>query len=296
MTYLSAAFLRHLHPHGTILLLSDIDSAEAIKKSNHEVCAIINKIIAVRTPEGSQIWKSRYLKTHMREMISGDFLFLDIDTIPVKPLDQIFDCQESVAVAQNHSTDLRTNFDFFEKDIYDKLNWPHPKKNFVNTGVIFWKDNSAAHRLSDIYIQQWSDIVTAGYHYDQPAFNRALEILDQPYQILDNRYNAQFRPNILAGIDASLWHFYASDYSESIPDYYSDGLAMISKDKRLSHSFISRVCKARIPFITTSKQKERRLIFLINQKGSKVNYKDYELSQKSGLSFWYSYFNSRFHF
>ncbi|MFZ4401909.1 MAG: putative nucleotide-diphospho-sugar transferase [Bacteroidales bacterium] len=285
MTYLSASFLRYLHTKANIVLITDSQSALIIKNSNHPLLKIINNVISIITPEGTQKWKSRYLKSHMRELISGDFLFLDSDTIPLKPLDKLFEIMLPIAAANNHSKDISTNFISYEKKLYDDLQWSYPNKHYLNTGVMFWKEDAKAYKLSKLFIHKWEQSQFEGYHYDQPAFNAALTEWDGEYYVLENNFNAQFRSNIKVSIDAKLWHFYSSNYNEIYKDYYSIGLEMIRKNKELDFKFIKKVTNSRIPFETNTKRQEEKIIKLINEKGENFSKQEYYLAREKYLYF-----------
>ena len=285
MTYLSVSFLRHIHPESKICIVCDSISATFLNNSSSPLLKIIDEIISIETPDGTNVWKSRYLKCRMRKFIKGDFLFLDSDTIAVKRLDEIFNCPYTVAAANNHSKTYSSNFIGIDQELYIQMGWTFPHKHYLNTGVLFWKDNTDANFLADLYLNRWQDSQTRGYHIDQPAFNVALADWKGEYCVLDDIYNSQFRPNILASVDASVWHFYNSDINIKLRDYFLLGLEIIRKKNTVTKEFINKVISCRLPFETKNLKREDELLKKILIKGDTLSKLDYYQSQGQYLSY-----------
>ena len=281
MTYLSSSFLRFNHPLSTILVLCDTFSYGPVINSGHPLLELIDNLNYCDTPDGSAGWRNRYMKCRMRELIKGDFLYLDADTIPVKPLDRIFTIRESFAAANNHSTDIRSNFYGYEKDIFDEMKWSYPVKHFVNGGVLFWRDVEEAYNLSRLYISCWTASSSKkGFHFDQPALNAALVQWSGPFHVLDNKFNAQLKGNLVAAIDAYVWHFYSAA-PPVYKDYLTAGLLRIRNGKKINRRFIKRVQKARIPFEARSKREEKEFISHIYSEGNNFTFPNPQSRKKT---------------
>ena len=65
----------------------------------------VSEIIVVNVPDGmNKMHRSRYLKTTLRQHISGDFLFVDADTVITCDLSEIDEVDmEIAAVLDRHS-------------------------------------------------------------------------------------------------------------------------------------------------------------------------------------------------
>ncbi|HKR07039.1 MAG TPA: hypothetical protein VJY62_20545 [Bacteroidia bacterium] len=274
MNYLSAALLRYNHPEAKIFVACDNQSAELLKQSKHSLLKLVNGIIECSTPDGNPVWRNRYVKCRMRQLLKGDFLYLDGDTLPIKPLHELFETNSDFAAASNHSTSFDKNFANRERKIFVDNGWKLPNAYYVNGGVLFWRDSKKSHELSELYINKWTEASINNLHFDQPSLNSALIDWDQQFTILSNKYNAQYMGNCSAAIDASIWHPYMSMKSDSPPDYFKKSIKMLKKSKELKKKYLQRIVNSRIPFVTGNKKNEKKLIVIIENKG-KLDLEDY---------------------
>ena len=87
---MSVTSLIHFMPNAQTVLLCDSMTKETLtgKRSGYE--KYISNVITAETPaDMTQVEVSRWLKTSMRRLINGDFLFIDCDTIVTDDLSSI---------------------------------------------------------------------------------------------------------------------------------------------------------------------------------------------------------------
>ena len=108
-TYLEQAMLSvysaRLHnPTAEIYVVTDKESADSITGKRSEIKKYLTNILVFDTPkEFNAMKKSRFLKTNLRELIKGDFIYIDTDTVICQPLDEVDDIKEDVSgVANRH--------------------------------------------------------------------------------------------------------------------------------------------------------------------------------------------------
>jgi hypothetical protein len=211
MTRISAASVRLTNPGCTITLACDVTSATAMKSGDDSLLDEVDEFLTFETPEGNPVFRSRFIKTSLRNRIDGSFLFLDSDTLVRKNVEGLclIDCD--IAAARNHSEDAVSE-QIWEGDaaIVRLMGWHTPEDAYVNSGVVFYHDTPGAHRFGEDWHRMW----LAGYHrtdryLDQPAFNAALVNSGVKLAILPHEFNAQIklRTDIY---DAAIWHYYAS--------------------------------------------------------------------------------------
>lgn len=120
-------------------------------------------------------WKSRYLKTQIGRYVSGRFLYLDCDTIVVRPIDEIdsYNCDlacsleynsmyaddqgyaYSNVVGENYSTSLRRN-------------------EYFNSGVMLCNGSEAAFSFFELWHGEWMEYIKmTGKCLDQPSLYNA---------------------------------------------------------------------------------------------------------------------------
>ncbi len=249
ITQLSMSFLREIHPEAQMLLLTDPETASALQDAEHPLLSLTDRLIVSDVPHMESSIRSWYLKSRMRRLVQGDFVFLDADTIIRQPLNELFQLDAPIAMAENHSLRFPENFPKMEKVVYERNGWSLPANgHYLNSGVIYWKDNEDAHRLSNIWEQLWDTSLSNGYGYDQTALNVAIEQSGVSFQVLDDRYNAQIRPNHEAGVDASVWHFYETDRRWFPEDWFSLGKSRISHGQGIDTQFLRQVIASRTPY------------------------------------------------
>ena len=165
---LSLYSLRLYHPDVTADVIMDEDTRRRLVRENSPILKEVHPVI-VPTPNGySTTLRSRYLKTKLRDIITGDFLFLDTDTIVVGSLESVDNIISDIAaVWDNHDGE-------FFKDQSEPKEWSSlfPVKRF-NSGVLFVKDTTAAHLFYQQWHENWKYCVSRGCHFDQPGFRKA---------------------------------------------------------------------------------------------------------------------------
>ena len=276
ITQLSMSFLREIHPEAEIMLLTEPETASALQDAEHPLLSLTDRLIMSDVPHNESSIRSWYLKSRMRHLVQGDFIFLDADTIIRKPIHELFQLDAPIAMAENHSLRFPENFPKMEKVVYEHNGWSLPANgHYLNSGVICWKDNEDAHRLSNIWAQLWDTSVSNGYGYDQTALNVAIEQSGISFHVLDDRYNAQIRANQSAGVDASVWHFYETDRRWFPDDWFSVGRRMIRDQQTVSLSFIRQACNARTPYPIEASTSSIPLIDFL-KKGGRLDTDKYE--------------------
>ena len=93
---ISAFSARYHNPDAHIALIVDRPTNELLVGRRAELLNYLTERIIVDVPEKyNTVQASRWLKTNVRNLIDGDFLFIDCDTIVVSSLEEVddFSCQ-----------------------------------------------------------------------------------------------------------------------------------------------------------------------------------------------------------
>src|SRR5512144_701405 len=101
MTYASVAFLRYAHPEAEIICLCDAASHRALRAARHPLLEAVDRAEPVETPEGPPGYRNRFVKTRMRQILEGDFIYFDADTVAVDRVDEMLTCPAPVAAIPN---------------------------------------------------------------------------------------------------------------------------------------------------------------------------------------------------
>lgn len=214
MTRVSAMSVRIWDNAAEIFLLTDKVTKRALDGAGlfERDLRPFDQLIEVDTPNGNAALRSRYLKTGMRQLVRGDFLFLDSDTIVCGELSGHLWQHDFEAVADQHRKEAM--LPDIERDVFSRCGWrPVSRFNF-NSGVMFWRDSPGSRKLGKVYRKKWQESVQAtGRHNDQQALNSAIEDLNGEIDVgeLPAAFNAQIglRPEL--AFDAKVWHIFSSD-------------------------------------------------------------------------------------
>lgn len=198
----------------SINVLVDKETESILKDTDTELYDYTT-VIAVETPKGyNQKDRSRYIKTCAREIITGDFLFMDTDTVICRsfPL-EISKKSFSIALDQNATFDLiQSPYNCWVNELAG-LQDITDIKYYFNSGIIWVKDDEFAHRIYRHWHELWEQIHAPNKHQDQPSLNYILreELDNSHFGILDNEWNVQIGGSCNAAIshllDAYIIHY-----------------------------------------------------------------------------------------
>lgn len=221
--------LRRFHPEALVRVLVDVDTNDYINK-HKELLSLISEVIVVPTPkEYNAKQRSRQIKTTIRDVIEGDFIFIDTDTVVCKPLDSLIDSIElskySIwAVPDGHlplkeclfpPTDQMRRI--FNDDCSDSLYW-------FNSGVMYVADTPIAHDFYKAWNKNWEySCFEKNNSQDQPALLKTNKEFDYIIGELPGIYNAQIALSLKYFADAAIlhwWHMYFIE-NQNYSQYFS---------------------------------------------------------------------------
>ncbi len=212
MARLALASVRLSNPGLPILLLCD---AATVEDASFQACGLAqqaHRVLSCETPEGDAAFRSRFIKTSMRSLVQGSFLFLDLDLIVRSDLRPLLLVHAELAGAVNYARQgIAGQIDAMNEEIIATMGWERHAEYYVNTGVLFMRDTPAVHAACADWHQRWAQCFErTGKHFDQPAFNCMLQGVKPSFAVLDSRYNAQVRPTPGTAEGAVIWHYYLS--------------------------------------------------------------------------------------
>lgn len=231
--YISMLSLRHHDPNAHIVLVVDTQTHNSLVGQRKKKAQLVDELVKVDLPNNlTAQQRSRMLKTSVRNLIEGDFLFIDCDTIITKSLEEIDNCKYDIAACQDsHSS--------FDKNPYRNmclahgkiLGWPIEKELvYFNSGVIYVKDNQKTRN----FYHKWNDIWQEGSHkgvnMDQPSFAKTNYLMGHCVQILDDVWNCELKHGIKFLKDAKIVHYLCTN-TDSNPLFIMNSKAELLKVK-----------------------------------------------------------------
>ncbi len=280
--WVSLYSLRLFHPEVTVNVL--VDEATKIYMGRFQkLCDMITNIVVVSVPENYNAkQRSRVIKTTVRNVIDGAYLFIDTDTVICKPLDNIDNLTCDIAAVPEEHLQLKDlTFspvngikNVFGVDISDSKFW-------FNSGVMFVADTDAARKLYHDWNKKWEfSCFQKGQSQDQPALSVANKENNMLISELPGIYNSQVAMSLKYFADAAIVHWWHMSFIEN-QDYSPFFSLQIYKDVKLAKGLTADIeelikhCKQSFVSPTMPVGKEH-IYFLFSPAGKIFNriYKD----------------------
>lgn len=197
-TLCSMLSLRHYNPEAFISLLVDDGTDGNLSGFRGKIRELVQEYKVVEFESGvSNMVRSRLLKTGMRNLVDGDFLFLDGDTAIVDRLDGFPESLGDVAaVSDLHSGEgdrYRVRHKRFRTSL-EKLGFSLDLKNlYFNSGAIYAKDSPAARAFFEKWHELYRYCAEHSVFTDQFSFNETNHRLGFPIRELPGEWNCQVR-------------------------------------------------------------------------------------------------------
>jgi len=212
---LSASSLKLVMPDAEVVLLCDSRTKETLTGNRLEYDKLVSRTITTEAPgDMNQIEVSRWVRTSMRRLVDGDFLFLDGDTVVTDDLSSITAmniklgaCLDKHSLIDNHSK---------KKNIIEnnkKLGFDsHISNRHFNGGVLFCADTPEIRKIFDRWHELWLFSRSKNIQRDQPSLNMAIYENQSLLTELDGTWNCQISHNGLPYLSNSkIIHYFATD-------------------------------------------------------------------------------------
>lgn len=257
---ISVTSLKHYMKQIHTILVIEQETDKYIKKFHNEVNCFVNQIIVNDLPkEYSMAARSRILKTKMRELVQGDFLYIDCDTVICESLESIQDLNHSAAVLDNHCCVNNAITEF--QPVIERAGRFHFSVGYhnkhLNTGVLWCRDDEQTRNFFRRWNQLWEDTYKQGVLADQLSFNEVNNRMDGCFKEMDGTWNCQLRYGLPFLAEAKIIHYFASNIggnsSKRTYSYILTDLKMLRKMRKcggISEEVYKIICQPRRGFNT----------------------------------------------
>lgn len=216
---MSVFSLKAHNPNAQVQILVDNKTAESFTVENKRdgLKELGAEIVSVEFDDSiKNVERSRRLKTTIPEHITGDFLFIDCDTIICDDLSDIEKIDAKFAAVLDGHVPLseHKHKEYFVKR-EKKLGFSATKntgKHF-NSGVMLYRDSTESKKMFDKWNELWDFGFTKHHdHHDQPAFNEASFQTENLLCELDGEWNCQISQGGLQFLkNAKIIHYFSSE-------------------------------------------------------------------------------------
>ena len=221
---ISAASLRLHNPDAEIIVLTDNATNKSLNGGRSAYEQYISDKKVITTPSDfSAKESSRWIKTSIHHHVSGEFLFIDCDTVITETLNQHFPEEIKIgAVLDTHATldkhHLRTHFQ--KEDM--NVGFASSLKSNVryNGGLIYHSEYPSAEIFFEKWHSLWIESMKKGCSQDMPSLNQANYEMNNIITALDGEWNCQISHNGLPFLaDSKIIHYYATSLVSLVPAY-----------------------------------------------------------------------------
>lgn len=292
--WVSIFSLRRHHPEATVKVLVDMETKEYLSRFP-QLTSMIDETVVVQTPAGYNAkQRSRQIKTTIRNVLKGDYIFIDTDTVICKPLDGIVediaemkDFKGIAAVREGHVTMKETPFPptGTVKRIFDIDISQSPL--MTNSGVMFVADIPFTHEFYKRWNENWKrSCFEKGNSQDQPSLYATDCQYGYVIRELSGIYNAQVAMSLKYYADAVILHWWHMDFIEdqSYSPYFSLKIYQdLKKEGEITPQIEELIINAKQSFVSpTMPVGKEHILFLFSPAGKIFN----RIYKEGGAASW----------
>lgn len=217
----SLTSLRYRMSEVNVILLIEQDTNQYIQTKHKEINELVEQIIVHELPaEYSMVARSRILKTMMRQLVNGDFLYIDCDTVICSSLEDIQKVQYSSAVLDNHCEVTEQIVEFIpvmKRAERFGFSVGYQNKHF-NGGVLWCKDDKKTREFFEQWNMTWNETYKKGIMIDQLSFNEVNNRMEGTFSEISGEWNCQLRYGLPYLSDAKIIHYFASNFNNNLSE------------------------------------------------------------------------------
>ena len=208
---ISVMSLRHHMPDAHTVLVCDTETKESLKAGiRNELSNYFSEIISISFDEKTGNTKrSRILKVTLREIITGDFLYIDCDTLITQQLCDIDNLSYPIAAVLDGHCLFKSHpmREFFLKQ-NKHLDYAHDSiVKYFNAGVMYVKDIEETHSFYKLWHDNYLTSCEKGIYLDEPALSKTNIELGNVIQEINGTWNCQIRFGALFLATNKILHF-----------------------------------------------------------------------------------------
>lgn len=257
--WLSVYSLKLYNKNANIIILTDKLTYEYMNTIK-EFMKIVDDVKVISIPNNySNIQKSRYLKTTVRQNIEGRFLFIDTDTIITNNIEEIDNINIQIACVP----DIHTTFEkfpfregvidivkrIFNEDISDS-------QYYFNSGVMLVEDNKLTHEFYESWHNNWKySSFSKGVNTDQQSLIKTDKDYNYLIEPILGIYNCQLLGSIQYFYDAKIIHFFNATWlpdTQYNPFFGKEIYLLLKKEQKVTSILDDKVRKCKSLFSSPS--------------------------------------------
>ena len=246
---LSAISVRGVDATSRITVVADPATVRSLRQRKHPVLDAADDWVEAPV-DGTPTFISRFLKTTLLQRLQDSFVYLDGDTVVVRPIAGRGRHPASLQMATDRFLHHpKPGFPDWVRPLYEQMGW-EPTRHYFNAGVLFVRNDGDAGRFFEQWHHRWQAFVRAtGRMNDQPALNSSIEASGVTVARLPLRYNAMVKVREHYRWRARTIHFFVDEAVVDEGTAYGSLLAQVGRGAVPTSDDIQRGMRRRRPLI-----------------------------------------------
>lgn len=209
----------------------------------------VSQVHVIDNTAQNNAYISRILKTKLRSYVTGDYLYVDVDAIPITNLDDVFnaDCDIGMAYDLDRPIDMLHYMDH-TNEFYTDGKWQLPDKYF-NSGIMLCRDKTVVDDFFDNWHSTWQDYIKAGQHIDQPSLNEVIQHTDASVVELAPEWNVCIgRSTKSKGTkNPKIYHYFTINFDSRDDTHFINIVKNMKINQIIDWELINKVIYAKYP-------------------------------------------------
>ncbi|SFK20720.1 glycosyltransferase [Methylophaga sulfidovorans] len=250
MAILSASCLRKFSPSLAIELVIDKKTFTGLSNYRKKILDLVDLVNVVDCLGENNAFTSRIIKTQLRKFVTGDYVYIDIDAVPVADISSVFECNTDLAMVYDHNVKKPKDFVFYdyERKTFDDMSWELPKEYF-NSGVMFVKDSLRVTRFFEVWHNLWLQNSALGLHKDQPPMHEAIKKTKIDVEPLEPCWNLLI--GLQKGICAKkpkIYHYSTIRFDSRSDTWFHQIVKDMKKNSTMDEKFLYEIISTKYPW------------------------------------------------
>lgn len=218
--------LKHYNPDARVVIITDVETSKYID-TIHALKPLLYHIEAVKFDKSvSSVVRSRWLKTSMRQLVDGDFIYIDSDTIITDNLSEL----EQATIDLGLVLDMHVEFPihYYHKLVSKLIKKIYKEKvgkvkEYYNGGLVLCRDTKQNREFFHRWHENWKTSKNQGVNFDQMSLLKTCMEFPNLATQISGIYNCQLTYNIRYFHEAKIVHFQrVKNTGEPISEFYTN--------------------------------------------------------------------------
>ncbi len=222
MLHLSLLSLRRCEPDANVCVVADSECGYELGLRRTELLNLSSRVLVAASPYDDPVRRNKDLRIRLRHLLDGRLLYVDSDTVFLRPVSRSIPEVQSIAAAYdfNYTPDeerqrrVPSEVAACVEQSLKSLGIRMPQSKY-NNGVVLMEASAGASRFVSRWYDTWAAIRECAdprvvHLSDQVSFSIAADAIGEPIALLPNSYNTMVPTSPELTRYASILHFFGS--------------------------------------------------------------------------------------